>query len=143
MKRLLLALVLLLLGLAACQPGVAGEQIVVTDAWARPAAAGDTTGLFFIIDNQGGEADALLGVTSDVARVAELHKTEMQDGVMKMIPQPSVAVPAGERVTFQPGGLHVMLIDLKHALNEGDEITATLRFERAGEVTITAKVTMK
>jgi len=142
MKHAWIGLIFLLLALAACQAGAGDAAPVVTDAWVRPAAAGDTTGMFFVIDN-GGAADALLSVVSDAARVAELHKTEMQDGVMKMIPQQSVAVPAGQQVTFKPGDLHVMLIDLKKDLKEGDEVTATLRFENAGEITVTAKVTMK
>ena len=61
-------------------------------------------------------------------------------GMMKMQPVDSVPVPAGETVELKPGGFHVMLLDVQKELVPGDTIEVTLRFELAGEVTVTAEV---
>ena len=68
----------------------------------------------------------------DVAAAVELHKTTMQDGVMKMEHQMKVPVPEG-KTEFKPGDLHVMLIGLQDDLNAGDTFTIRLGFELSGE----------
>ena len=123
-----------MLVLSACGPQ---PDLSVTEAWARPGIAAGNTGVFFIIDNPTNTDDRLLSASSDVAEYVELHKTTMVDDVMKMTPQEFVPVPAGEQVTFKPGDLHVMLIDLKAQLNVGDSFQLTLHFEVAGEVVLT------
>ena len=66
----------------------------------------------------------------------ELH-THIRDGdVMRMRPVNDIPVPANGEVSLQPGGLHLMLIGLARPLNDGQSIPVSLRFERAGEVTV-------
>ena len=65
---------------------------------------------------------------------------DMGGGMMTMQPVESIPVPAGETVALEPGGYHVMLLDVKKVLAVGDTIDVTLTFEKAGEVTTTAEV---
>lgn len=121
--------------------GCGGKSLTVTDIWSRPAAAGQTGAVYFIINNPASSADTLLGATSDVAQAVEVHLSSMDaNGVMKMTPQEKVVVPARGQVSFKPGGLHVMLIGLRQELKPGDKFLVTLRFEKAGDRTIEAVV---
>ena len=115
-KIFLFVVIIALLSLTACDQN---NALTVTDVWARPGLAEGNTGAFFVIDNPTNEDDKLLSAASDVADAVELHKTTMEDGVMKMTPQDLVPVPAGEQVVFKPGDLHVMLIGLKGDLMAG------------------------
>ncbi len=134
--------------------------ITVENAWARPAsgsAGGMTSAAYFTLQHSGGEADALISVSTDVAGKAELHETVAMDGntsgmdhsmhssrgsgVMKMQAVQKVPVPAGGSVEFKPGGLHVMLMDLKRDLKNGDRFKLTLNFEKGGQQTV--EVTVK
>jgi hypothetical protein len=125
---------LFVLSLAACQPGV----LTVEEAWGRPGAAGDTSGVFFTIDNPSAE-DTLLSAVSDVAAAVEIHQTVMDGDIMRMEMQDSVVVPAGG-LEFKPGGLHVMLIGLRQDLNPGDRFSLTLNFEQAGPIVLDVEV---
>ena len=67
----------------------------------------------------------------------ELHELTTIDGVMQMRELvDGLPIPAGETVTLMPGGYHVMLMDLKRPLKQGETVTVTLRFEKAGAVTL-------
>jgi hypothetical protein len=88
-----------------------------------------------IIKNDGGEDDTLVSVESPAAGRVELHEMTMQNDVMKMRKLDSgIPVPAGETVTLQSGGLHLMFMDVKTPFSEGDSIPVTLTFEKAGKV---------
>lgn len=115
-------------------------DLSVSDVWARPGIAEGNTGVFFVIDNPTGQDDRLLSASSAAAQAVELHKTTMTEGVMQMTPQEFVLVPAGEQVVFQPGDLHVMLINLNQQLNVGDSFELTLTFENAGEINLIVTV---
>ena len=146
------------LGGAATVPTVVPTpRIRVLDAWARRSAgstvsgnagsampgAGVATGaIYFVLANEGGTGDALIGarVTSDLAQAAEIHETTVKGGVATMRPIARVVVPANGQVTFKPGGYHVMLIGLKHELRAGDRVHLTLQFEASGELPVEAEV---
>ncbi len=103
-------------------------------ATAPTAMAG---GGFLTITNTGDLDDTLIGIRADFPRV-ELHTTEFTDGVARMMHLDAIPVPAGETVSLEPGGLHVMFMGLRgNPLEEGETIPATLIFENAGEVEIT------
>ncbi len=128
-------------------PGAQAPAITITDAWARPAMmSGDGHGMgmnsavYFVVRNSGGQADRLIGASTAVAGRAELHETREEGGVMRMVPVPAVEIPAGGEVAFRPGGLHIMLMDLKRDLKVGDSFELTLRFERAGELKLSVPV---
>lgn len=129
--------------LSACGGGMAdgGDGVEAHDYWARSAMAGGNSAAYMLIHNHGGEADALISASSDVAEAVELHLSQMgADGTMAMIQQEKIDVPADGEVELKPGSYHVMLIGLKQDLMAGSEITLTLTFEHAGEVTLTVPV---
>lgn len=96
---------------------------------------------YFTVTNNGDEADTLLSIETDMANVVEVHDVEMKDGVMSMFPlEDGLEIPAGESVSLEPGGYHVMMIDITESLIDGGEFTATLTFENAGEVEITVPI---
>jgi hypothetical protein len=114
--------------------------LAVESAWARPAAEGDNSAVYFEIRNNG-ESDRLLRAESDVAQQVMLHRTVIDaDGNASMGMQAEVEVPAGGTVAFEPGGLHVMLIGLRRTLEAGERLMLTLQFERSGEVPLQVPV---
>lgn len=143
-RATLLSLVLVLV-LAACSSSAsspASGRMVVTDAWARPSMSIDQAGAAYMtITNETGQADALLSVATPAAANPELHQTTAEgSGMMGMRPVERVNVPAGGTVSLEPGGFHVMLINLTEELTAGSTIELTLTFEKAGEVKVTAEV---
>ena len=140
--RIVLALALILaLGLTACATGSSGPQISVDDAWARPVpAAGGNGAVFMRLVNSGDEADQLVGGASPMAGAVEVHRTIMEEGVMKMEHIPGLEIPPKGEVLLKPGDYHVMLIDVGHSLAPGDTLPITLRFEKSGEMEMDVEV---
>ena len=132
----------LLLSLSAvlCSTAVLAQVSKVEAAWARPTVAGQSAGGGYLKISGGASADRLLSASSTVARHVELHTMEMDGNVMRMRPVESVAVPAGQTVELKPGGLHVMFMGLAQPLKGGSSFPLTLRFEKAGDVTVQVKV---
>ncbi len=117
------------------------QPMVVKNAWARATPASARAGAAFMtLKNTGDKADKVVAADADVSRVVELHTHKKVDGVMKMRQIPDIPVPAGKAVRLQPGGLHIMFIDLKAPLKKGETFPLTLDFARAGEVTVTVHV---
>lgn len=132
-------LLVLMTGAPLSQAAETGSPITFSDVWARPSATA-TGAVYLTMTNEGESDDALVSVASDVAAKTEVHEMTMTDMVMRMRKADSVALPAGQSVAFAPGGYHVMLIGLKHALAAGDDLSLTLRFEKAGEIVLTVPV---
>jgi copper(I)-binding protein len=106
----------------------------------RPATPG-TAVVRLSVRNGLGSADALVGVSSPVATSAELHRTDVDAaGRSSMVAVASVPIAARATVTFQPGGLHVMLRGIARELAVGDEVPITFTFREAGRRTATAEV---
>lgn len=99
------------------------------------------SGAFMTVHNGGQADDRLVGARSPVAGKAEVHRTTVTaNGVAEMRPAGAIDLPAGGTIELQPGGLHIMLMQLNQALDPGAEIPLTLIFEKAGEVTVTIPV---
>jgi copper(I)-binding protein len=134
----LAAAVLLSLGTAAHADA---PSIKVADAYARAMPPGArTAGAYVTIENRGSEPDRLLSARSTRAGAVELHRMSEEGGVMRMRPVDGIPVGPGQTVKLAPGGLHLMLIDPKPPLKEGEHIPLTLRFERAGDVGVDVTV---
>lgn len=119
----------------ACTP--AAGDLKIEKAWARPGLKGETSAVYFTLTNSREEEDRLTGAGCEVAEAAELHLSMMDmSGTMKMVPQEFVPIPPGQTVEFKPGGLHVMLINLKQELKPGDQFDLTLTFEKTGKKTL-------
>lgn len=124
---------------AACSGAVAGGQITVSDARV-PVPAGANGAAYLTLTNDGEVTDQLTGAATDVAETVEIHETSLEDGSMSMRPVGGVEIPAGGTVVLEPGGLHLMLVDVTTALEEGDPVTLTLTFAHAGERTVEARM---
>ena len=124
MKKCLIAL----LSVAAV---AAHAQTTVKDAWVRGTVAGQkATGMFAQITSASG--GKLVAASSPLAGVAEVHEMAMDGNVMKMRAVPVLELPAGKTVELKPGGYHVMLMDLRQPLKDGDAVPVTLVVEGAG-----------
>ena len=131
-RLLLLAPALFALPAHAQQQG----DIAVATPWTRAAGQGGTGAGFLGIANRGSAADRLVGASSPIARVTEIHTHIREGDILRMRPVEAVDLPPGGAVTLQPGGFHLMLIGLKEPLIQGQSVPVTLRFERAGEVRV-------
>jgi len=118
--------------LMAASPALAAPQVEA--AWSRPAAQGTTGAGFMTLANPDAKADALVAVESPLAREVQVHLSSMKGGIASMQRAASVPIPAGGRVTFAPGGYHLMLMGLTKALNAGDMVPATLTFASGAKV---------
>lgn len=134
-------------------------RVKAEDVWARPAVAtemtsegqgmeeesgeamagetdthpgtGATGAVFMKLVNEGKEADMLVSAQTDVATTAELHKTTVRDGVMRMEPVKSIEIPGKGEVPLKPGDYHIMLLGLNRDLNVGDKFKVRLNFEKS------------
>jgi copper(I)-binding protein len=119
----------LLLITAAASTG-AWAQVRIDNAWARATVQGQTaTGAFMKITAP--QATRLVGVSTPVAGVAEIHEMKMDAGVMKMRAMPALDLPANQSVELKPGGYHLMLMDLKAPLVKDASVALTLTFRDA------------
>lgn len=115
--------------------------IEIADAWARPGRLNGVTAIYMNVLNGSADTDTLISLSSTAAELVELHETyELADDMMGMREAETPIFPGRAIVTMQPGGLHVMLMQLNRALNEGDEVDLILNFAVAGEITLTAPV---
>ena len=107
---------------------LAHAQVTVSEAWVRATVAQQkATGAFMQL--QSAQDAKLVSAQSPVAGVTEVHEMAMDNGVMKMRAIPSLALPAGKAVELKPGGYHVMLMDLKGQIKDGDMVPVTLVVE--------------
>lgn len=128
---------LLLAGLASA----AHAEIIIEDVWARATPPGfDKGAVYFELTNNSPRSDALVGVRTERAPRAELHRTIEEGGNSRMVHTPRVAIPAESEVIFEPGGRHVMLMGIKSALTEGERFTLRLRTEGGGERPVEVQV---
>lgn len=111
----------------------AAGPVQVQGAWVRATVAGQkSTGAFMRIT--AASATRLVGVSSPLAGVAEVHEMKMNGNVMTMREAPVIDLPAGKAVDFKSGGYHIMLMDLKQPLLPGSTVALTLKFRDAGGV---------
>lgn len=124
--------------LTACQPkpveGVSDARVTLPAVAGRPGAA------YFTLN--GGEAEnSLIEMSSPQVVRVELHETGMKDGMMTMSPiESGVAVPAGAKVAFEPGGKHAMLFDIAPSVKAGGTLTLTFSYASGRKIEVAAAV---
>jgi periplasmic copper chaperone A len=113
-------------------------SIHITQPWARATPKGASSGAAYMtITNNGKTPDRVSCVSSDVSAECQIHTMTMDNGVMKMRPvQGGLEIKPGETVTLKPSSIHMMLVDLKHTLEQGKTAKATLKFEHAGTIDV-------
>jgi len=114
---------------AAAPPSVSVEQ-----AWSRATPPGAQTAVVYMTVVDHGAPDVLLSLSSPVAGMAMMHHTVTHDRTSQMLPVKTLAVSASQPLVFSPGGYHVMLTSLHHALVQGQSFPITLTFQHAGAV---------
>ena len=138
----LAALAITLFTASARAEDVKAGDLVISQAWSRATPSGaKIAGGYLTIENKGAAPDRLVGGGGDVAGRVEIHEMAMDNGVMKMRPlDKGLAIEPGKTVKFAPGGYHLMLMDIKQPLKQGDKVPVTLEFEKAGKVTVSLDV---
>ncbi|MBL8477406.1 MAG: copper chaperone PCu(A)C [Methyloversatilis sp.] len=105
-------------------------DITVKDPWVRATVPQQkATGAFMQITAP--KAARLVEARSPVAGVTEIHEMTMDNDIMRMRAVPGIDLPAGKAVELKPGGYHVMLMDLKAPITEGQDVPVTLVIEGA------------
>lgn len=141
LRKILLLSALLGAGLPVHAHDYRTGQLHIEHPWSRemPPVA-PTAAVYFVVHNNGDQADRLLRLDTPVAGKAELHEHVHADGVMKMQQVPAVEIPAGGEVRFEPMGYHVMLFGVKQQAKAGERFPLTLTFEKAGVVELDVAV---
>jgi len=119
----------------------ADPVIEIREPWVREVPpVSKMSALFMKIVNRGDTDDRLIGVRTPVSQYAEIHRMIMEQGMMKMRKMDYLEVPAGKEVQLKPGGIHIMLIDLKKPLKKGQKIEVEMIFEKSGKITLKVPV---
>lgn len=146
LKWLSIVLLLVLFSSAVVSAQEAADECTLAylfDGWARASVEGaPNSAAFGLVVNVSGEEDRLVSASSDAAEAVEIHETIMGDGdVMQMRPlADGLPVAANSYAELKPGGLHIMLINLKQPLAAGEVLDLTLNFEKAGEVQLSVPI---
>lgn len=107
---------------------VSAQVASVKDPWVRSTVARQKSTSAYM-EITAGRAGRLLEASSPVAGTVEIHEMRMEKDVMRMRAIPALELPAGRPVTLEPGGIHIMLMDLKLQIKEGDKVPITLVIE--------------
>jgi len=121
---------------------VKAGDLLITQAWSRQTPSGaKVAGGYLTVENKGTTYDRLISGSGDVAGRIEIHEMAMDGGVMTMRPiDKGLVIDPGKTVKLAPGGNHLMLMDLKTPLKQGDKVPLTLQFEKAGKVSVSLDV---
>lgn len=131
-----------LLTLGAPTPAAEDATIHIDNAWAAETPSTAMAGAVYLNFVNTGAADRLIGAAVDdaVAGKVELHTTVLDGTVMRMREVEAIDLAAESTTALEPGGLHIMLIDLKQPLRAGGNFPLTLEFEKAGTLTASIPV---
>jgi periplasmic copper chaperone A len=121
---------------------VKAGDLVISQAWSRATPNGAKIGGGYLtIENKGSAPDRLIGCSSDLAGTVQVHEMTVINGVMKMRPlDGGLTIDPGKTVKLAPGGYHLMLMELKGPLKQGDKLPVLLEFEKAGKVQVSLDV---
>ncbi|MEP0337145.1 MAG: copper chaperone PCu(A)C [Alphaproteobacteria bacterium] len=116
-------------------------SIVIEKPWARASILQSRPGAAYLtIRNTGRKPDRLLKVTSPAAGMVMIHESKISEGVAQMQGRDEVTIEPGAEVVFRPGGLHLMLMNLREKLQKGDKLTLMLEFQNTGKIDITMPI---
>lgn len=139
MKKL--SVVLAGLMLSAGVWAAAADAVMVHEPYVRLAPPNAPATAAFMVLKNGGDKDVkLMKADNPASKLTELHTHINDNGVMKMRPVAAVDIKAGGETKLQPGGLHVMLINLNGPMKEGDVVPITLTFDDGSSKRVDATV---
>lgn len=117
-------------------------EILIGRPWARETSPkARSAAVYLTIRNDGHKDDILIEASSPRAERVMIHNSSVVDGVARMRPVETLTISKEDAVTFEPGGLHIMLVGLDKKLEKGKVFPLTLTFEKTGEVTVYVEVT--
>ncbi|WP_417904812.1 copper chaperone PCu(A)C [Candidatus Tisiphia endosymbiont of Micropterix aruncella] len=129
--------------LEASTPTASTESIKILNAWARDSATNNSA-IYFEIFNDSNLDYNLVNVSSDIANKVELHKSFVDEkGVSRMVKLDKLVIPAKSSAILQPGGMHIMLLDLKTILKVGDHFDLSLYFDNGLQKVVQVEVKTK
>jgi copper(I)-binding protein len=131
-RRRLMAISALCFGLLTTLAAYAESAIEVTEAWARATVPGQRVAGVYLVIRSNSDA-RLVGVRSPAAKTAEIHSMSNAEGVMKMRRLTGLDLPAGRSVRLEPGGNHIMMLDIEKPLGVGERVPVTLIVEQKGK----------
>jgi copper(I)-binding protein len=136
-RRVLLLGAITLAGAISMAANYEHGALHISQPWSRATAAGMPMGVAYLtISNRGKKADALIAASTPAAARVEMHHTTLVEGMARMRPLSEIPIPAGATVKIEPGGIHLMLVDLKAPLVAGKPVPLTLEFRVAGRITL-------
>ena len=116
-------------------------SIAIADIWARPGVEGGNTAIYMELTNVGDESEYLIGVGAEICKAVEIHQVRMQDDIMTMLSvSGDIELLPGETVSFVPGDLHVMMIDLDADLAPKSHFEVELMFKMSGPIVVDVMV---
>ncbi len=116
-------------------------KLELSNGWARPASQGQNGAVYLTIANGTASDDTLLNVQSDAADRAELHESyKDENSTVGMRPVDRQPIPESEKLLLKPGGLHIMLMNLKRDIAVGDSVSVSLEFAQVGTRTLQVPV---
>jgi copper(I)-binding protein len=123
------------------EPPPTGDALRAEDAWTLATPGSGTAAVYLKLLNPTPQDDLLVSVSTPAAKVAEVHETLDEGGMMRMRAFPEgMPVPARSTVVLEPGGKHIMLLALEKQLEPGQEVRLELHFKKAGTLAVTAPV---
>jgi len=115
--------------------------LVISDPWARATGTAGQAGTNYLtLENETEEGEYLVGASTEIAEVAQLHEAQITDGIARMVPVESVGLGSGMGADLAPGGLHIMLMGLTKPLVAEPVFRLQLIFEHAGPTTVDVEV---
>ncbi|MFT5313023.1 MAG: copper(I)-binding protein [Paraglaciecola sp.] len=120
---------------------VAHSELRITEASVRllPPSLPNTSA-YFKVENTGNQDRILIGASSPIADLAELHNHIMLNDMMRMEKQDTITIGAGQTLVFAPGGLHMMIFSLKSPLQNGQNVRLALHTKDGAIHSFSAKV---
>ena len=139
MKKLSVLLAGLMISAGAL--AASADVVTVQEPYVRLAPPNaPATAAFMVLKNSGDKDVKVMKADNPASKLTELHTHINDNGVMKMRPVPAIEIKAKAETKLQPGGLHVMLINLNAPMKEGDVVPITLTFDDGSSKKVDAKV---
>jgi hypothetical protein len=131
---------LLALSAGASAEGIAAKVSVIDPYVRAVPPVAKISAAFMQLRNDNDTEGSLVSAETPAAGAVELHTHTMDEGVMRMRQIPQISLPSNTTVSLEPGGLHIMLFDLKAPLSPGDQVPITLTFSDGSSKAVTAEV---
>ena len=117
------------------------DNLEISGVWARPAFEGGNSAVYMEITNSDIESEYLVSASSSRCRLVEIHEIIIDGDIMRMSPvKTDMLIPAGDEIVFEPGGYHLMMIDLESDMIFGDKFDLELKFRNSEDVIVSVSV---